>query len=284
MPLELELSPEGSRFVVLQENGSLTVADLATGRLLAADSIPGAFEGSVDLRFVGSDRLRILQLVDQPAAGTDDAHHQLAISELGIPRGRIVVTARTEISGGWRLASVDDEGDRAVLYDWGSRHLVDLRSGAMLPAQGIGFGSAFLADGRIVASERAGGGVALRLYTRDGAPLRRFSFRATHLLVGGEPVSGLLVLATASRPAAQPPDWTSFLLDVNTGRTTNLGRGLLPARFTTLWTHEATEDPRGLGARVFIRIRKLGDRPELVLLEPSGRLRALLGDRRGEGS
>jgi hypothetical protein len=275
-PQSLVLTPHGTR-VAYVDDGTLIVADLATGRLLASASLATAAGESVDLRFGDPGRLRVYRAAEEPAPGDSPGSvptWHLTSLELPVPRGRLAVTGRLELTGDVHSWALSPDGGRVVVRLAQALRVLDLRTGALLaeqPLAGEMSAADLLTDGRIVVTEHAGERTLLSLLSRDGKPLRRFTFDADRLQLGGEVAAGRLALATARRAKLRTFEaWTSFVLDLDTGRTALVGRGLLPVGRPGL-------GPQSAGARLFSRRR------DLLLFDPAtGRLRTAL--RRASGS
>jgi hypothetical protein len=270
-PQSLVLTSHGTR-VAYVDDGTLIVADLATGRLLASASLATAAGESVVLRFGDPGRLRIYQTAEEPAPGGGAGSAptwRLTALELPVPRGRLAATGRLELTGDVRAWALSPDGERVVVRLQHALRVLDLRTGALLaerPLAGETSAADLLTDGRILVTEHAGGRTRLSLLSRDGAPLRRFAFDADRLQLGGEVAAGRLALATARRSKLVTSEaWTSFVLDLDSGRTVAVGRGILPVGRPGL-------GPRSAGARLFSRGRR-----DLLLLDPeTGGLRTVL--------
>jgi hypothetical protein len=271
-PQSLALTPHGERLASV-DDGTLTVADLATGRLLASASLATPSGESVELRFRDPGHLLIYQSSEEPAPGgrsgsNDSVTWRLTTLELPVPRGRLTVTGRLELAGDVRSWALSPDGERVVARLQHALRVLDLRTGALLaarPLAGETSAADLLTDGRILVTEHAGGRTQLSLLSRDGMPLRRFAFDADRLQLGGEVAAGRLALATARRGKLRAYEaWTAVILDLDSGRTALVGRGLLPVGRPGL-------GPQSAGARLFSRRR------DLLLLDPAtGRLRTVL--------
>ena len=237
-PQWLELSPRGGRLAVLKKD-RLLVFGVRGGRLLAsAWRDPQATEQR--LRFTTEGRLRLVEKHGGAQRAWIDVR-DLALGGDLEPRRRIdVPNARVQ----WELSRA---GDRLLVRQPPSAlggavamWLYALPAGellASLPADRERVG-AFLADGRVVMSERAGEGRALRLLARDGREERTFRFPgAKHLRLGGQPGADDLLVG-----AGVDDRWTAYRLDLRTGLIAELGRDLFPA---------ANPETAGPAARLF---------------------------------
>lgn len=272
-PRRMALSPQGRLLATLQDS-TLTVDDLAANKLLASIPLAVGYEQELQMRFTADGRLRVYHAAaERPPGG--GATWRLAVLELNPGHGRLTRVGGIEMPGDWGGWALSQDGERAVLRSRsGSLHLADLRTGtvlATLPATANPASATFLGDGRLLLDERKLDSGTLWVLDRNGVEQRRLAFPGGRLAVGGEVEPGRLAVATAVRgSSAGPTVWTSFLLDLDSGRTTLLGHGLSPAvRNLDL----AGPGSGSLGSRLFVRT---GDR-ELVLLDPAtGRLRTVL--------
>jgi hypothetical protein len=268
-PLRMALSPGGRLFASLQSS-SLTVDDLATGRLLAAVPLAVSFEEDFQLRFADDGHLRVYQASSERAPG-GGATWQLAVLDLEPGHGRLDRVGGIKVPGSSMRWALSRDGRRAALLprSGGPVLLADLGTGtviATLPSQADVVSATFLTDGRLLLDERTLGSVTLRVMGQDGAEQRRFPFPMPRLVFGGEVGPGLLTLGTTARGSyADPAGWTSFLLNLDDGRTTPIGQGLIPVS-------RGAVGPPSLGPRLFLRTGG-----ELVYLDPAtGRLRTVL--------
>jgi hypothetical protein len=172
---------------------------------------------------------------------------------------------------------VSPDGSRFLVHQPQAKLQLFRTRGAVLEAElrSSAQSSGFLADGRVftmeAASETGAAGRQLTLLSPDGAVLRRFPFPGAHALrVGGEPSPGHLVLGIATHTVPSVSDglehWESRLLDLTTGESRSLGRGLLPMG-------APSAGPGSAGSRLF---QRSGGR--LVLLDlATGRERRVAG-------
>lgn len=256
----IEPSPDGRRIAALRK-GRLTVDDVETGRMLA--SVP--MEGEPFVLFPEAGRLRILRTSHDDEPGMPEVW-RLSTLDLDVAGNRLLPVSRIELPGdrwGW---GVSPDGKRALLRQQESREalIADLDTGRMSPIPSPPGSLSFLADGRMIL-RRDTDRHALSLLTPDGAERLRVHLPGARLRVGSNVAPDLLVLATAERePSPGFEDWTSWLLDLRTGRLRKIGSGIVPA----------FEDA-GIGspsARLFFRKGQ-----GLALFDPkTGQLRTIL--------
>jgi len=265
-PRRMALSPGGKLFAAFHRS-SLTLDDLASGRLLAAAPFTAEFDRDLRLLFSETGRLRVYHdVVDRIPTG--GATWKLTAYEIDPSQRRLIQIGGVTVPGEWQDWSLSRDGERVALRTRGGPvRLADLRTGtilATLPSAAEQVLATFLADGRLLLDERTLSSTMLRLFDVRGTELRRFSFPSRRVAVGGEVEPGRLAVATADRGLpGSTRGWISFLLDLDSGRTAAVGRDLVPAG--------RGGSPRSIGPRLFLHGR------ELVLLDPaSGRLRTLL--------
>lgn len=262
----LTLSPDGHR-VAARWGDRLTVDDLQTGRLLVSMTLPLDNDFSERPLFTDSGHLQIFQSSEIEERGQSPVW-RLTRLDLDIATRRI--TPGTELNipgrkGGWHLSP---DGTHVLLSRFSETQLADLRTGRILPlpAPKDLFATKFFADGRFTVTGKEGRRLVLYLFSPDGAELLRVPLPGSRILVGGQPAPGLLAVATSDSASYQDRKaWTSWLIDLRTGRARLLERGLLP---TTMGPRE----PGSLPSRMFYRAQ--GD---LLLLDPAtGQLRTVL--------
>ena len=275
----LVLSADGSRLADVAAGG-VSVYALPGWRLLAAARLPvaggrwwGAFDGGT---------LRLVGVVPAPA-GRPEETAELVVAALDPAARRLEVTGRSRLDGPYRpaVAVLDGPGRRFVLLGLGGEQrrctLRDLLTGASLATLGEGRGSglaAFLADGRVVAVTGARSGRELSVLDRDGALLRRVPLGgATWVVLGGELQPGRLVVARTP-PGKAWGEWDTVAIDVNTGDTKVLGRGLVPVASQLSAQRPAPPAPGSLATRLFVD----GARTRLLRFDPAtGATTVLLG-------
>jgi hypothetical protein len=256
-PSRMALSPGGTRLAALVR-ASLTVTDVATGRLLSVEPFPEPDEEFFTMRFTPEGRLR----VDERLHGSAPLSRvRFTALELDPGHGRLTLLGGVESPDvlEW-IASRD--GERVVARSRKLFQLFVVRPGrlvAELPLRGELAGVLFLSDGRLLLDERLPAAAVLHLLDRDGGELRRFAFQATRLVIGGEVTPGRLTTAVRT-----PEGWNAFILDLDKSATLPLGRGLVPAGRGT--------GPESVGPRLFV-----AGRGDLLLLDPvTNRLRTVL--------
>jgi hypothetical protein len=261
-PSRLALAPGGTRLAALVRS-SLTVTDVATGRLLSAVPFPEPEEEFFSMRFLPGGRLRI----DERLRGAADFRmSRFTAMELGHGGLSLLGTIESPDVDAW---TVSRDGERVAAHSRRLLRLFAVRTRellAELPLQGELAGVSFLSDGRLLVDERWQGSAVLHLLDRDGVELRRFPFpQATRIVIGGEIAPNRLTLATRTLHSSLAlKSWTAFLLDLDNGGTTLLGPGLAPAGRAL--------GPESVGPRLFLA----GER-ELALLDPATwRLRIVL--------
>jgi hypothetical protein len=262
----MAISPGGKLFAAYHRS-VLTLEDLAAGRLLAAVPYTSDFERDDRLRFSATGRLRVYQsAVERTPAG--EATWKLAVYELDPGHRRLTPIGGVSFPGEWEVWSLSPDEERiAMRLGQGPVRLADLRTGTVFATLSTAADQAFatfLADGRLLLDERTLGSTTLRLFDVQAREVRRFSWATRHVAVGGEVEAGRLALATTVHAqVGRTRGWSSFLLDLDSGRTAPIGRDLVPA--------SRGGSPRSIGSRLFLRGR------ELVLFDPTtGRLRTVL--------
>jgi hypothetical protein len=269
-PRRIALSPGGRLFAALSSS-SLTLDDLATGRLLASVPLVTGFDDEVRLVFLPDGRLRVFAAVLERAmiGGGGGGDWRLIAYELDPARGRLTRVGGVTLAEDWGRWTLRGDGERVALnVRKGPVRLADIRTGtvlATLPCDSDLVTVTFLSDDRILLEERTLTATTLRLFDERGGELRRFPFPSQRLIVGGEVAPGRLAVATTERGTyAAAAGWTSFLLDLDSGHATPVGRDLFPAVRGGL--------PQSVGPRLFLE-SGVG----LVLLDPAtGRLRTVL--------
>lgn len=267
-PALFALSPDGRRIATV-EAGWLAVEEIATSHLLAAAAVEPGFLYQNRLRFTDADHLLYLY----GPAGLRRPHSEapLEVAELDLAKGHLEVLGRTLPVEPSALLDLSPDGSHFLVRDQETLELYRTR-GAVLAAKvpDCSALSGFLADGRVLAIEVAGGPRRLALLSPEGELLRRFAFPAARALKpSGEPIPGHLVLGVTSRPAPAIQGfgrWEVLLLDLATGESRSLGRGLVPMG-------SLAAGPESLAPRLF-----LDGSGRLVLLDlPSGRRRTIVG-------
>jgi hypothetical protein len=277
-PLLLALSPDGRRLATL-ESRRLTVEEVDSARLLLSVPIEAADPWESRLQFVDDTHLLHLHTARGEAVWPRP-RAAIEIAELDLATGRQEVIGRTTSVEANSLADLSPDGSHFILHQSGERLLLFRTRGAVLLAEvpALVRMSGFLADGRIAAVEPTAAPSQdprqLVLLSADGAVLRRFPFPGVRILrLAGEPSPGQLVVGVATRADGTPgrwgDHWDSQLLDLATGESRLLGRGLYPLG-------DLAAGPASVGPRLFERT---GGR--VLLLDPaSGKERQLTGQAR----
>jgi hypothetical protein len=274
LPVLFDLSPDGRRLASLDWNHRLAVEEIDTARLLAAVQVEPYYRYQSRLRFTDDDHVLALGPIWVGPRGRPQSAIEAARLDLGT--GHLETLGQTLPTENPSRPEISPDGSHFLVHQpRGSSQLYRTEGAvpvAELPASAHGGG--FLADGRILTSEGADGARQLVLFSPEGAFLRRFPFPGARALrPAGEPILGQLVVGVAATPApANPANFDGFarwevrLLDLATGESRPLGRGLLPMG-------DLSAGPESLGPRLFLRG---GGR--LVLLDPeSGRERRVAG-------
>jgi len=227
-PRDLALSPDGARVAAVVQ-GRLLVADLATGRLLAA--VPLDYLRTLrGLAFTDPSHLRFYR--DRwPGIEVGGPKHE--ILELDLATGRVEQTGSFAAPAypGFVLApdlqrlmfrrGEDDHGDAVVLDARTGRPLLDLHPGGLYAS------FCFLAGGGYaeLSGEQEDRTRSLAIYGADGRETLRLGFAgAPRVRLGGQPDAGHLVYAERDDGG----HWTSHLLDLATGAARLVGRDLRP--------------------------------------------------------
>jgi hypothetical protein len=235
-PQWMELSPRGERLAFLQRD-RLLLYGIADGRLLAAVRLAPSNER--ELHFLDEDRVRLIEKQVRPKA----AH--VAVSDLAIG-GHLERRGQFDApkGAGWK---VSPQGNRLLVWAGPTTpggpatvRLHALPGGELLtslPRRPRAEGD-FLADGRIVLSERREQGQEVRTLSGDGREERSWRFPGINpLWLGGQPSPHSLVVG-----ARIEDGWAAYRLDLRTGSMAELGRDLSPV---------ADPETSGPAARLF---------------------------------
>ncbi|MEA2691646.1 MAG: hypothetical protein QOJ16_1033 [Acidobacteriota bacterium] len=252
-PSLLALSPDGRRLAAL-EHGRLTVEEIGSARLLAAVPVEPAYPWESRLLFEDGGHVLYFRT---GTVGWRLRSPGIDIIELDVATGRTEVIGQTPPVEDSSSPEVSPDGSRFFVHQPQAKLQLFRTRGAVLEAElrSSAQSSGFLADGRIFTLEAAGetgaAGRQLTLLSPDGSVLRRFPFPGAHALrVGGEPSPGHLVLGIATHTVPSVSDglehWESRLLDLTTGESRSLGRGLLPMG-------APSAGPGSAGSRLFQR-------------------------------
>jgi hypothetical protein len=264
-PESLVLSQDGTRFATIS-SGHVTLADLATGRLLASAQV--AEEGRTVLgAFLDRERFRAYTW-----GGT-----RLEVSELDAARRTLRRLASIDGLMSPYAFAVDARGRRVVVREHsGTRvSLFDTQSGGRVavlaegPPQASSF-SAFLSDGRAVLAAADSTGARVRVFSEEGALLRTIPLPdVPRILLGPEAAPGRIVIA--GRP--DNAFWegaASYLVDADRGTVRKIADDLAPVSWSFLSVRPL---PAGTEAgKLFY-----GPRRSLVRLDPeTGERRVIL--------
>jgi len=274
----LTLSPDGRRLAAVWGD-RLVVEDLDSSRLLASVPVPPAYLWQSRLQFTDGGHVLYIHAGAGGIGAPPRSLQAIEVTELDLATGRQAVLGRTPPVESSAFPELSPDGSHFLVHQPQEKLQLFSTRGAVLAAElrSSAQASGFLADGRIVAVE-AGEGVGtaaagrqLALLSPDGAILRRFPFPGARALrPGGEPFPGQLVLGVATHAAPSLDHglgrWESRLLDLATGESRSLGRGLLPMG-------AMSAGPGSAGPRLF---QRAGGR--LVLLDlATGRERRVAG-------
>lgn len=266
-PLFFDISPDGSLVAALWRD-RVTVDDLRTGRMLVSQTLPEDVEYDDRLLFAGPRHLRIFRSEGIAVPGRPPVW-RLTILSLEIATRRISPVASLDVAGPEGSFDLSPDGTHALLSRPPLQEplLADLRTGrtVALPFSRDPLAARFLPDGRVALAETDGERVILRLLSPEGAEQLRVSLPGDRLLIGGQPAPGLLAVGTWRGFYTKYKMWTSWLVDLQTGRVRKVGHNLLP---TTLGPRE----PGSLPSRMFYR-----GRGDLLLFDPAtGKLKTIL--------
>lgn len=270
-PESLVVSPDGSRVAALWPD-RVSVDDLQTGRMLVSQPLQA--DSDDQLRFAAPGRLQIFQSSKVEEPGRPPAL-RLTTLDLDIATRRITPVASVEVPGPRRAVELSPAGTRALLYNPpGELLLADLRTGRTVKLGTLKhpWDVKFLPDGRLTLAESDREKVTLRILSPEGAEQLRVSLPGHRVLIGGQPTPGLLAVGISKlRSYQEHKAWTSWLVDLRTGRVRKIGQGLLP---TTLGPRE----PGSLTSRMFYQ-----GQGNLLLFDPAtGKLQTVLPGREGK--
>ncbi|HYU35913.1 MAG TPA: hypothetical protein VEW48_27460 [Thermoanaerobaculia bacterium] len=267
----ITLTPDGRRVAALVDR-RLLVDDLDTGRTLAAVAMSIEPSYQERLRFLGPGRVRLIERTHSEEPGTPEVW-RLSTLDLDLASRRIVPVSRIELPDHEWFWLVSTDGRRALLRRSGSAEarIANLDSGrtAVLPVPTDPGSLSFLEDGRLLLERREGTHQSLSVLTDEGVEQLHVDLPGSRFRIGTTLAPDLLSVATTERGSFQEDEtWTSWLVDLRTGRLREVGPRMVPVlRFP--WTGSLTESPP---SGLFIRNHR-----ELLLLDPAtGRLRSVL--------
>jgi hypothetical protein len=279
-PALLVLSADGSLLATM-DGEVLSIHDLASARTLASARIG---EDRADVRGLFTDD-GLFRVYRRPGNRTGRA--RLEILELAVASKTLRQTGEFTHAGGDLFFVASRNGDRIVAIRYSNKEtwLLDGRTGAMISrlAEGASETSrwaGFLADGRVVLSERSGQTARLRIVLPDGVQERVIPLpQGRFVALGGEVAPGKIVVAVWDGST-----YFTHLVDIGAGSVRKIADGLFPvARLSGLASDEV-----GAGPEVGSEATKLFLRSgaELVRLDPlTGDQRVILGaSRTGQGT
>jgi hypothetical protein len=273
-PLTFAVAPDGSRVAALWRD-RVTVDDLRTGRMLVSQSLPGDPSFDVQLRFTDPGRIRLYRGAETQKP-VEEMDWRFTSLDLEIATRRITPGPVIETAPGRWYFEVSPDGDHALLHRYTDCEdcetlLADLRTGhtrKLLTPRGRPHIAEFLADGRLILAETGRQEITLRLLAPDATDQLSTVLPGFHLRIGGQITPDLLAVATApggSRSIKEYTEWSSWLVDLRTGKVRAIEKGLLP-------TAMGPRQPGSLPSRLFFR-----GHGDLHLLDPStGTLRTVL--------
>ncbi len=274
-PSLMILSADGSRLATM-ERGVLSIHDLASARTLASARVAGE---RTDVRgfFADNDTFRVYRQPEIVA----DKHGETRLEILELDAASKTLRETGGFTGAERLYLVANRsGDRVVATQYANREvwLLDGRTGAALARLAAGAEQTsrwpgFLADGRIVLTERSPQGARLRVFLADGTERRTVPVEAPgYFFLGGEVAPGKLVVALG-----EGPRYSASLAGVDDGSVGKIADGLYPAARLAGFSYEINAGPtaESEATKLFFQGRVL------VRLDPlTGERRVILEARR----
>lgn len=271
----LLLDASGSRVAVF-EGGSLSVFD-ASGRQLLSIRREGLGWGTKAM-FLSNDRVRVWSA----PWWNEGKPSPVEVFEIDVPRKRVSILGRSEPLVVKPPFLADAAGERFLLRS--GRDGIELRDGrtagfiALLAEKREDALSAdFLPDGRIAAVRAAEGGLSLRLFSRDGAPIREIPLVRGHSAsLSGMAAPGVLLATVSDEEIMGRSSPTRVLtVDIVTEVVRPVAQDLRPAaRYGRFVDRDPTRvvRPESPVSRLFY-----GAAGSLVLLDPvSGTQRTVL--------
>jgi hypothetical protein len=262
------LSPDGSRLATVAD-GVLAIHDVAGARTLAAGRL--GENASIRGFFVGADRFRAYV---QPDTGS--AAGPTGIFELDAASKSLRKTGELDGSGGGLFLIANPSGERIVTIRYRDKEtrLCDGRTGESIArladaAADTGRWPGFLADGRIVLSERSAQAVRLLVFRPDGSPERIIPLPLSRFVtLGGEVEPNRIVVALGDGGT-----YASHLVAIDSGDVRPLAEDLYPAARLSGFAYEVNAAPQvgSEATRLFTRASR-----ELVRLDPATGAQTLL--------
>jgi len=257
-PPNIAMSPNGSRLAVNEEN-AISVFAVPSGRLLASTTADPA-RHYLRMVFLTEETLRIYRMDPLPASATVDEAPGPGLASIGVVDFQIAARKLKETAAIENLRrtfsiAFNDRGERLIVSERGGPvSLFDASTGRRLAALGpggwvdAGSRGAFLADGRPVVAESAGGNGRVHLFSKEGREERVFDLgRAGVVQLGGEPAPGQIALVIGPAGASD-----ALLLDLNSGAVRKLGAHLFPIASHMRW-HLPQPEPGSEVTRLFAR-------------------------------
>jgi len=280
------LSPDGSLFALVNNDGLVNVRNLQSGSEIAAFKVKLGWGGKI--RFLTNDRLRIY--------AEHKGSHDVKIFEYDL-RGRALVEHPPAPAGTnfWSM-SVSPDGEKflaRVLNQGvtpGRTELREIRSGSRLATiesgERSGFAT-FAADGRIVSVSVAGKQAILRALSADGVEERTIVVgEARGIRLGGEISNNqFVVITSAIAKEVQPAkgDTALSLVDIGTGQVKSLGKESARLWPAALWLRSRANQPLSPGSiatRLFYTMTS-DKRSALIMFNPlTGERKLIAGKER----
>ena len=228
---EFDLSPDGSRILVVTSNdGLVSVYNLADESLVSMNRLPDPFEGA-DCRFVNENSVRLWS----PRVPSEEETSVVHLSELDIEAGEVVETGEIELSDQdeWQwannyqsailiLSDCPGEDCRLRLHDPRTGKLEEVRR---LPDWATG--ADILRDGRIVAWDRSDWtrtlAVALESSENGGWITHRFDKGPKVSLRGEILPAELMMMALVREPLGSTEREEIRLFNLETSETRQIG-------------------------------------------------------------
>jgi hypothetical protein len=229
------LSADGSR-VALLEDGTVSVYDLATEKLVAAIRLPEALRRATIL-FLENDRLRLVA-----RTGNDDSQ-QLRIGEVDLGTAEITETGRVDGLNGSNWMALNAEADRMILAlrkdrtSVTTRSLRDARDGTLIREIDRRGSMRFLSDGRLISlMEDPDGETRVVVESSDGVAISEQPLgSADWESVGGEALPGQVVVGRLERLDERDEGHRYDLLDIDSGTVRPMAVGLRRAHHGFQW-------------------------------------------------